>query len=152
MGNKIGIYPGSFNPFHIGHYDIALKAERVFDKIIVAQGINPAKSEEKAPDLNLPFRVMRYSCSLAQLYTNFVLWEPKDTYFIVRGLRNGYDLGYEEVLRKTVEDMVSPEVSPKIQFAYFFCNRAFEHISSSTIRQLMKSGEDVSKYLYVYKK
>ncbi len=41
--SKLGIYAGSFNPIHRGHLNILQKARRVFDKVIVARGINPEK-------------------------------------------------------------------------------------------------------------
>ena len=52
---KVGVYAGSFNPFHRGHYDILVKAEKIFDKVIVARGINPEKTNELLP---LPNTIM----------------------------------------------------------------------------------------------
>ena len=43
---KIGLYAGSFNPFHKGHLNIIMKAEEIFDKVIIARGINPTKKNE----------------------------------------------------------------------------------------------------------
>ena len=40
---RLGIYAGSFNPFHKGHYNILCKAEKIFDRVIIARGINPDK-------------------------------------------------------------------------------------------------------------
>lgn len=48
---KIAVYPGSFNPFHKGHYNILKKAEQIFDKVIIARGVNPDK---KASSYALP--------------------------------------------------------------------------------------------------
>src|SRR6476620_9039741 len=42
---KIGLFPGSFNPFHKGHYSVLQKAEKLFDKVIIAFGRNPEKDE-----------------------------------------------------------------------------------------------------------
>lgn len=44
---KVAIYPGSFNPWHKGHTDVLLKALQVFDKVIVAIGVNPEKEGHK---------------------------------------------------------------------------------------------------------
>ena len=47
----IAVYPGSFNPFHKGHYNILQKAEQIFDKVIIARGTNPGKDK---PAYDLP--------------------------------------------------------------------------------------------------
>ena len=43
---KIGLYPGTFNPFHVGHLNILLKAEKIFDKVIILRGNNPDKGNK----------------------------------------------------------------------------------------------------------
>ena len=48
---KIGFYAGSFNPFHIGHYNILSKAEEIFDKVIIGVGVNYEKRKNKKHDL-----------------------------------------------------------------------------------------------------
>ena len=49
---SIAVYAGSFNPFHRGHYNILIKAEQIFDKVIIARGINPEKNN-KNPKMSL---------------------------------------------------------------------------------------------------
>lgn len=44
--NGIGVYPGSFNPWHEGHEDVLNKALKVFDKVIILIGYNPDKGED----------------------------------------------------------------------------------------------------------
>src|SRR6478735_6087346 len=46
---NIAVFAGSFNPFHKGHYNILQKAERIFDKVIIAFGQNPEKGERDWP-------------------------------------------------------------------------------------------------------
>src|SRR5688572_24427151 len=43
---KIGLFAGSFNPFHKGHFNVLQKAEKIFDKVIIAFGKNPEKQEK----------------------------------------------------------------------------------------------------------
>ncbi len=158
---KIGIYPGSFNPFHIGHHDILKQAEKVFDKVIIARGINPDKGKEqrRVPQYSLPsslvncldkeFRwndahqIVEYSGLVTELFEhNNVGEEFKNIdYFLIRGLRNEADVPQEENFRKVVHD-----INPSIKFSYFFSEKS--HISSSMIRGLMKfSSQEAERYI-----
>jgi len=131
---KIGIYAGSFNPLHIGHENICQQAERVFDKVILAQGINPEK-EIPAPLTNHR-QVIRYSGLLTELFSNN---EDYADYHLVRGIRGIDDTVAEDVLRSVVHD-----IDPSISTTYFFCDSQFSHVSSSLCRQI----KDVDKNLY----
>ena len=65
------------------------------------------------------------------------------SYFLIRGLRNEYDMASEENMRKWIR-----ELNPSVQTVYFFCDPEYEHISSSQIKSLkMFSPESVEKYI-----
>jgi cytidyltransferase-like protein len=132
---RIGIYPGSFNPFHVGHLNILRKAEKVFDKVILARGMNPDKPPaSSAWDISLPNQKIVYDGLVIDLF------KPSKynvEYFMIRGMRSVYDVGYEEAFRKTILDM-SEYKGFRIQFLYFFCDRQYDHVSSSTIRGIQK--------------
>lgn len=136
---KIGFYPGSFNPFHIGHYNILKKAEKVFDKVIIGFGKNiDKKNNEK---FEIPKRIMnREIIEYDGLITTVIneLNKHGDIY-MVRGLRNEYDLHYEENLRNAIKDFL-----PEQYFVYFFCDKEYEHISSGLIRDIMSRGDKMS--------
>ncbi len=138
---KVGVYAGSFNPFHNGHLNILLKAEKIFDKVIIARGINPEKSNVVVP---LPEvldnrSVMQFS----GLLTDFVKTLPYENVTIIRGLRNTTDLQFELNQYRYFQDLM-----PEVQVVSIFCDREFEHISSSGIRALSSFGkEHVEKYL-----
>ena len=110
----IAIYPGSFNPAHVGHLNILEKSERIFGKgnVVTAIGINPDKlnadgtakwqhevylveqtHKAKVISQKINRTVITYSKFLHELIEDY----EKDGYnvVIIRGLRNGVDLDYE---------------------------------------------------------
>lgn len=132
---RIGIYAGSFNPFHIGHLAILQKAELMFDKVIVAVGLNPEKAHRsgdataRAIKHSLPFHEVVFFDTLM-----VDLLERESTFAditLVRGLRNGYDLDYE-----MSQQCFMQEMRPQTHSVYIPCDKALEHISSSALRGL----------------
>lgn len=141
---KIGVYPGSFSPFHIGHINILEQAEKIFDKVIIAVGSNPLKDKhafgQPSVELVLPFhQVVRYD-SLLSDYLKTIDYADVT---VIRGLRSGYDLDYEMNQLRVLEDY-----GCKLPVAYFLCSKETTHVSSSMIRGLFKfKNNDVEKYI-----
>jgi pantetheine-phosphate adenylyltransferase len=156
----VAIFPGSFNPFTIGHLNILEKIEAIFGKenVIVAVGINPEKNPfisgvmaqaTNAPHVrtiqqNLPSRnVVGFYGFLTDL-----VWEKEHKGFnvvVVKGLRNGVDFDHENLQLRYMQDM-----KPDLKIIYIPCDRHLEHVSSSGYRSLekIKSG---SGYKYLAK-
>ncbi|HEX8020548.1 adenylyltransferase/cytidyltransferase family protein [Mucilaginibacter sp.] len=130
----IAVYPGSFNPFHKGHYNILQKAERIFDKVIIARGVNPGKDKAtyELPDV-LKYRQIE---TYEGLLTEFIEGLGYDV-TIIRGLRNGSDLQYELNQYRYLQELGGKSIS----VTAIFCDMEFEHISSTGIRQLEKYGK-----------
>lgn len=135
---KIGVFPGSFNPFHIGHKNIIEQAENIFDKVIIAQGYNTEK--EKPVRLNNTIQeVYTYSGLLSYQFSN----TDDITYTIIRGLRDAEDLKYESNFKQTLKDLENIH-----QITYFLTPPELRHISSKMIRSLYPFGKDIyGKYL-----
>lgn len=149
----IAIYPGSFNPIHIGHINILEKAERIFGKgnVITAIGINPDKvttndlfeQDKKAKVISQKINrtVITYSKFLHELIEDY----EKEGYnvVIIRGLRNGVDLDYEVNQMRFINDF-----KKDVNVVYITCDQEFEHISSSAIRKIEQFGgpDMIKKY------
>ena len=138
---KIGVYPGSFNPFHLGHLDILEKAEQIFDKVTVARGINPDKSDMITEKLQVNVLKYRHTENFIGFLTKYV--STKEEFAdvtIIRGLRNGDDLDYEVNQLRFMQEM-----KPDVKIIFIPSDKKYEHISSSSIRNLDKIDPDFSK-------
>jgi cytidyltransferase-like protein len=127
---NIGIYPGSFNPFHVGHKYILDEASKIFDKVIVAQGQNL----EKSPSTYSIFTVDGLRDYQKETFTN--LFELLDNQkkecnlTVIRGIRNGGDLSDELTLQTFIREKT------KLPCINIFTDPNRAHISSGAIRQL----------------
>lgn len=149
---KIGVYAGSFNPFHVGHADILHQASELFDEVIVAVGRNPDKdANEKEP---FPVRnpilgkanVMHYGGMISDFLDSLEI-NSEDKVFLIRGLRNGEDLQYEQNQIQFIKEMY-----PSLRTVFFICDKKFEHVSSKSLRALKKFSEkEFEKYVFTPK-
>ncbi len=150
---RVGLYAGTFNPFHIGHFGILQKAELMFDKVILAVGLNPSKNLHHAHSevvdqvkKSLPFHeVLFFDTLMVDLLDQIT---PYADVTLVRGLRNGYDLDYEMSQQCFMQEMRPDTVS-----VYIPCDKQYEHISSSALRSLHIfdcRGRDEIYYPHLY--
>lgn len=127
---KIGVFAGSFNPFHKGHYNVLQKAEKLFDKVIIAFGKNPDKIDRT---WNIPKTISNRQ----QTEYNGLLTDHIDSFgydiTVIRGLRNSTDFNYEQNQYRYIQELKSD-----IKIINIFCDKEYEHISSSGIRTLEK--------------
>jgi len=137
----VGIYAGSFYPFHKGHLNIVRKAEKMFDKVIIAKGYNRAKKDllgnqefDNVKDIMRHHEVIEFPEQLVEFVNS-----KRSRYVepvLVRGLRNGYDMDDEDNLVQFLDDMSERRDIPKLNIAYIHCDKKFEHIASHSIRVL----------------
>ena len=145
----VGIYAGSFNPFHVGHLNVLRKAEQMFDKVIVGRGVNAEKKGIAKSEYDNLERVLRhhqvesYSGQLVEYVDSKrnAYCEP----VLVRGLRNGYDLDYEMRLVSFMNEQADARKIRRIPVVYVHSDKEYEHISSSAIRTL--EPIDVERYI-----
>ena len=143
---RIAIYPGSFNPFHVGHLSVLEEAEKLFDKVIVAVGTNPQKgrSPNQALDnLNtiLPYHQTEFFDGFLH---KFAEEKSKDADItIIRGFRSGYDIDAELINLAFMRDM-----SEYLKVIFIAPQKSFDHISSSAIKQIQTFDKsECDKYL-----
>ena len=143
----IGLYAGSFDPFHVGHLSIVKQAIEIFDKVVVAKGINPEKLNKLAEDrFPLPIEALKALHVDTRVYNTLLtelIEELENEYFnvvLVRGLRNGADLEYEQNLIAFLRG-----IKPNLKITAFYCEPQFRHISSSALRGIRTFSEQAYK-------
>lgn len=152
MRKRIGIYAGSFKPFTVGHADILRQALQTFDEVIVAIGKNPEKvdANEYPFPANNPILGKAHVAYYDGLLSDFLNKVDTDgdgdnDIYLIRGLRNGADLQYEQNQIQFLKEMYAG-----LRVVFFICDKKFEHVSSTAIRALKKVSEkEYLKYVFL---
>ena len=144
---RTALFPGSFDPFTLGHMDILHSALKMFDKVIVAVGYNSAKSGFFRPDLRV--RIIKDAiaglenvevCSYHGLTVDFC--KEMGVSCIIRGLRTTTDFEMESVIAQANRKM-----APDILSIFIPAGHEYSFISSTVVRDVIINGGDASQFL-----
>ncbi|WP_185865787.1 pantetheine-phosphate adenylyltransferase [Blattabacterium cuenoti] len=149
---KIAIFPGSFDPITLGHYDIIIRSLNLFDKIIIAVGNNFEKknmfSLQKRKEwirktfLNFSHKHKIEIESFNGLTISFCI--KKKAKFLLRGIRNQFDFEFEKDILFTNKKL---EKTDLIETVYLISSYENSHICSYIVRDVMKNGGDYSIFV-----
>ena len=144
---KVAIFPGSFDPFTIGHEEIVRRGLKMFDKIIVAVGVNAVKQGFLDIDTRLAVikKVFREEnrvdvVSYSGLTVDFC--EKLGARFIIRGLRTAADFEYERAVGQ-----INTAMASSIETVFLLTSPERTFISSTIVRDVILNGGDASKFL-----
>ena len=143
---KRAIFPGSFDPFTIGHHDIVMRGLEIFDEIIIGIGRNYNKREV--------FPIADRLAAIQRIYDN----EPRvrvEVYdgltvdfaaehhaqFILRGVRSTLDFEYERNIAEANKQLSG------IETVLLYTRPEYAHISSTLVRDLHSHGKDIAAYI-----
>ncbi|MEZ0007919.1 pantetheine-phosphate adenylyltransferase [Flavobacterium sp. 28YEA47A] len=136
---KIAVFPGSFDPITLGHYDIIKRSIPLFDKIIVAIGVNADKKymfslDERKRFIEECFE--NHPTVLVATYEGLTIdfCKKVNAKFILRGLRNPADFEFEKAIAHTNRKL------SKIETVFLLTAANTSYISSSIVRDVIRNG------------
>lgn len=142
------IYPGTFDPMTLGHVDVAVRAGKMFDHLIVAIAESPAKQ----PFFTLQERVSMANEILAEhgsieiqpftgLLVDFAATAQASV--IVRGLRAISDFDYEVQIAG-----VNRHLAPDVETVFIAASHDYTFLSSSIVREIASHGGNFSDFVH----
>jgi len=144
---NIAVFPGTFDPITLGHMEIVKRALPIFDKIIIAIGINDSKKTLFSLEQRVKWieEVFRHE---EKVVTDTFLGLPVDfcksveSRFLLRGLRNAADFDYE----KTISQL-NHVLGEDIETIFLISRPKYSHISSTIVKEIIKAKGDASVFL-----
>lgn len=143
---RIALFAGTFDPYTIGHHSVVTRALSMFDKIIIAVGCNSAKKTMFSTEARIAAIRRVYTgeprievVSYNGLTTDFA--KEKNACCLLRGARSVKDFEYERDLADI------NRLTGEIETIILISEPQYASVSSSTIRELIGFGKDVSKFI-----
>ena len=144
---RTALFPGSFDPFTLGHLDVLQSALRLFDNVIVAVGYNSTKTGFFAPETRV--EIIKDAvrdipnvtvCSFTGLTVDFC--RKQGATCIIRGIRTTTDFELESVVAQANKKM-----APEISSIFIPSSHEFSFISSTVVRDVLINGGDARCFL-----
>ena len=143
---KIGLFPGSFDPFTKGHEDIVLKSIALFDEVIIGIGINSTKNylfdlDKRIQHIESLFK--NQPAVSIKTYQKLTVDFCQDigAQFIIRGLRDSKDFEYE----KSIAHMNSALAD--IETIFLLTDQKYGAINSSIVREIFKNNGSIDLFV-----
>jgi pantetheine-phosphate adenylyltransferase len=145
--DKIAVFPGSFDPFTVGHESIVRRALTLFDKVIIAVGVNAEKKNLFSIEMRLKMirkvfegedrvEVTRFSGLTIDFCRRY------NARYIVRGLRTAIDFEYERAMGH-----MNWKMAPEIDTVFLLTSTEHTPVNSTIVRDIIKHGGDASMFV-----
>ncbi len=144
---RIALFPGSFDPFTIGHVDILHRSLNLFDKIVVGVGNNSTKQTMFTIDQRMQWikdSLKDLSTVEVQSYDKLTVDFAKKigAQFILRGLRTSTDFQFEKAIAQ-----MNTLMDAKIETIFILSSPEYAPVSSTIVRDIIRNGGDVSRFV-----
>ncbi len=144
---KIAVFPGSFDPITLGHYDVISRGLPLFDKIIVAVGENASKKYMFTLEQRIAWIKETFKDEPkieADTYSGLTVkyCKEKGANFILRGLRNPADFEFEKAVAQT-----NRKLEPSLETVFLLTSSGLSNISSSIVRDVLRHNGDYKQFV-----
>lgn len=145
---KTAIFPGTFDPYTMGHHDIVMRSLKIFDEVIIGIGYNSTKK-------NRYFEIDLMVEKIKSVYENLhsvkvivyneltsTLAKKHNAQFLIRGLRNTTDFEYENTISQ-----MNRYLNEELETFFLITSPEYASISSTIIREVHRYGTNVNEFL-----
>lgn len=148
MSQRIGVYPGTFDPITLGHMDIIRRGAKLVDKLVIGVTTNPSKSPMFSDDERLAMverEVAVCDAEIEVVQFNSLLMdfaERQGATVIVRGLRAVADFEYEFQMAG-----MNQQLNENIETLFLMADVALQPIASRLVKEIAMYGGDIRKFV-----
>lgn len=147
MSQRVALFPGSFDPFTNGHLDLARRAAAVFDRVVIAIAVNPAKTGLFTPEerVGLIEKSVRGLRGMSVMHFGGLVVdcaEQVGAHVIIRGLRAVSDFEFEFQMA-----LMNRRLSPQLETLFLMPKEEFSYVSSRLVKEVASLGGDVSHFV-----
>ena len=148
-GQRIGVYPGTFDPITLGHADIIRRGAKLVDRLIIGVTTNPSKNPMFTPDERMAM-VRREADALGLDNVEVVgfnallmKWaESQNASVVIRGLRAVADFEYEYQMAG-----MNQQLNPGIETVFLMADVSLQPIASKLVKEIALFGGDIAKFV-----
>ena len=144
---RIAIFPGSFDPITIGHESIVTRASKLFDKIIIAVGVNSGKNnmfslEQRVEWIKTVFEGQTNISVISYTGMTIDLCKRMNANYILRGLRTSADFEFERSIGQ-----INKKMHPDIETVFLLTSTEHTPLNSSIVRDILRNDGDIKQFI-----
>lgn len=145
---KVAIFPGTFDPYTMGHHDIVMRGLKIFDEVIIGIGYNSTKKNRYFEIDLMVEKIKSVYVDLSSVkvivYNELTstLAKKHDAQFLIRGLRNTTDFEYENTISQ-----MNRYLNEELETVFLITSPEYASISSTIIREVHRYGGNVNEFL-----
>ncbi|PZQ55023.1 MAG: pantetheine-phosphate adenylyltransferase [Novosphingobium pentaromativorans] len=149
LGERVGVYPGTFDPITLGHADIIRRGAKLVDRLIIGVTTNPSKNPLFTPEERMAMVEREVAAMGIENVTvvgfNALLMkfaQKQGASVIVRGLRAVADFEYEYQMAG-----MNQQLNPNIETVFLMADVSLQPIASKLVKEIAMFGGDISRFV-----